>query len=509
MLSVTVLAVGVVHAWTRRAHSSREQVATSFDVQTIAEAGASAPARLLDCRLTRRRFHTHPGFRPTGLCLARRSGSQLADEDILVTPRPDPRKNPGEQFGPMIISNTGKLLWYWPRPYKVHDLKVITYLGRPMLAFFQRRARAAGYYLLLDQHYQPVTRVRAAHGYATNLHELQVTPRGSAYVTADVTVHRPGIGKVTEYVVQEVDIASGKLLFQWRSLRHAGVRDSYEERPRDGSAWDYFHGNSVDPPTATDPVLIISSRNTSSLYGVDRRSGRTNWILGGKRDQFHLARHPSWRFCGQHDAHRLPNGDVMLFDNGGAYMHGRPNCPVHPARVLVFRIDPRHKHVQLVRSISSVPLSRSGSGFSSGYVGSAREESNGDTLVDWGPNRRITEIAPDGRLNLLMRLQYWSYRAVPAAWTGLPTGFPTIAASRRGALVHVYASWNGATQIRSWQLLAGDAPGALAPVGRPVPFADLETSMSLRAPAPYIAARALDAQGAVLGQSSAASVGGG
>ena len=460
-------------------------------------------SRLLSCQLRHRRFHTLPGLRPTAFCVARRQGATPAPEDILVTPRPDPKKNPGHQFGLMIVSPDGKLLWYGRRPDKVHDLKVVSYQGKPVLAFFQKRNGGRGYYQLLDQQYRPVARVRAGHGYSTNLHELALTPQGTAYVTADVTVH-----KVTEYVVEEVDVASGKVLFGWHSLKHAGVRDSYEERPRDGTAWDYFHGNSVDPPTASDPTVLISSRNTSSVYGVDRKTGRTRWILGGKRDQFHISRdHPSWVFCGQHDVHRLPNGDIEMFDNGGTFMHGQPPCPVHPARVLVFKVDARRHRARLVSSISSRPLSANGKGWFSGWVGSARPESNGDTLVDWGgPINRVTEVSPGGRENLFMRLEFWSYRAVPAAWTGQPTGRPLVVAGIQGATVHVYASWNGATQISRWQVLAGSTASRLSPAGGPVPFADLETRVALKIPAPYVAVQALDARGGVLGTSAAVRV---
>jgi hypothetical protein len=503
LAGLAALAGGVVAA-----HQRRVRAAHARALAETRETIKVSSSRLLTCHLQHRRYRTLPGFRPTGFCMARRKGAALADDYILVTPRPDPKKNPGQQFAPMILSNSGKLLWYWPRPGKVHDLKVVTYRGQPALAFFQKLPGGRGYYLLLDQHYRQIARIRAGHGYATNLHELQVTPQDTAYISADVTRRVRGAGKVTEFVVEEVDIASGKVLFEWHSLNEAPVRDSYEERPKSG-AWDYFHGNSIAPPAPGDHTLLISSRNTSSIYAVDRASGRTSWIFGGKRDQFHLLRdHPSWFFCGQHDVHRLANGDIELLDNGGTFMHGNPHCPVHPARVLVFRLDPRHRRARLVKSVSSKPLSSSGRGFFSGWVGSARPEPNGDTLVDWGgPINRVTEVAPDGREDLLLRLEFWSYRGIPATWTGMPGGSPALVASRKGPLVHAYASWNGATRIASWQLLAGSAADALAPAGGPVPFADLDTSMTVSTPSPYVAVRALDAQGRTLGESRAVRVG--
>jgi hypothetical protein len=452
---------------------------------------AKATSGRLDCHPRRRRFHTLPSFKPTGICLVARGGTRLTADKILVTPRPDRKLNPNEQIGPMILSTDGKLLWYEPRPDKVHDLKVIDVGGRRTLAYWQRHGSGGSYYQLLDEHYRPIGRVRAAHGLATDLHELAVGADGNAWLSADVLRHG-----ILEYVVQEIDIATGRLRFEWRSLDHVKPVDSYERRPSNGRPWDYFHGNAIAPPTASDPTVVISSRNTSSLYGVDPKTGRTKWILGGKRDQFGLRR--GWRFCAQHDAHRLPGGDVLLFDNGGTYMHGSPRCGLHAARAMRFRLDTSKRRARLVRSVSSRAISPGG--YFPGWVGSARLASNGDLLVDWGPNLRVTEIGPDGQLKLLLKLQRWSYRAFPAQWVGRPEGAPKIAAQRRGAAVDVWASWNGATEISRWRVLAGPSLDALQPVAT-VPFADLETKAKVRTNEPYVAVEALDAAGHVLGRS--------
>jgi hypothetical protein len=447
----------------------------------------------LSCTLRRPRFHTLPALKPTGFCLAVRRGAPAPTEDLAVTPRPDPRKNPGEQFGLMLLSPDGRLLWYERRPTKVHDLKVVIYHGRPALAFFQQHGRH-GYYQLLDEHYRPLRRITAAHGYSTNLHELQLTG-DTAWVSADVHV-----GSVIEYVVQQRDLDSGRVRFEWHSLRHVSPATSYERRPAHG-AWDYFHGNSIAAPTAADPTMIVSSRNTSSLYGVDPQTGRTRWILGGKRDQFHLPRR--WRFCAQHDVHRLDNGDLMLFDNGGTDMHGTPHCPTHPARAMEFRLDVRRHRVRLIRSMSSRPVSADGRGFFSAFVGSARPLAGGGVAVDWGDTPRVSLFGPGGREDAMLGLQYWSYRAVPVTWDGRPGGTPAVAARRDGDDVDVWASWNGATAVRRWQVLAGPSPDALQPAGAPTAFAGLETEIRVRSNASYLAVQALGAGGTILGRSAA------
>jgi hypothetical protein len=501
LLAVAVAAIVIaVVTVQRRAAAHGSGTVHALNDPTVATFPRSAAGKPLWCRLQHRRFRTRPGFRPEGFCVARHAGMRIAADKILVTPRPDARRNRGEQYGLMIVSNKGRLLWYDPRPYKVHDLKMVSYEGRPALAYFQVR-KGGGHYQLLDEHYQPIAQIRAGHGFSTNLHELQVTPQGTAYVSADVPVRVARIGTVIEYVVQEVDIATGRVLFEWRSLDHVPPIDSYERRPGHGKPWDYFHGNAIAAPIDGEPTVIISSRNTSSLYGVDRETGSTSWILGGKRDQFHLPR--SQVFCAQHDAHRLPNGDVMMFDNGGTYMHGLPRCPLHAARAMTWRLDTKRRTARLVREISSARLPGAGSGFFPGWVGSARMESNGDTLIDWGPPNRITAVTLRGSVGLLLRVQRWSYRAMPARWTGRPGGVPALVAQRHGDVVDLWASWNGATEVRHWQVLAGSSPASLSPLGRPVPFKDLETRIAAQTSARYVAVRALDAAGDALGEARA------
>jgi len=93
-----------------------------------------------------------------------------------------------------------------------------------------------------------------------------------------------------------------------------------------------------------------------------------------------------------------------------------------------------------------------------------------------------------------------TYRAFLFPWSAQPARPPDIAVRRSGGAATVYASWNGATAVASWQVLSGSSPSSLAPVASAA-RGGFETAIA--APGgPYFAVRALDAARRVLGTSS-------
>jgi hypothetical protein len=247
-----------------------------------------------------------------------------------------------------------------------------------------------------------------------------------------------------------------------------------------------------------DANLLVSMRNTSALYKLDRRTGAIIWTLGGRNDSFDLtARHGPWQFCHQHDASELPNGHILVFDNGGSGVA----CPNHPARAEEFALNERAHTVRLVRQFSSRSASLDGRGYFAWYVGSARRLAGGDTLVSWGQIPHVSEFSPTGRLNFDLTLATWTYRAVRDTWLGLPVTRPAIAERPHGRGATVWASWNGATRVRSWRLLAGRSSGRLAVVGARRLRTGFETTIRTRRPARFVAVEALDARGTAIGRS--------
>ncbi|MGH2857857.1 MAG: arylsulfotransferase family protein, partial [Solirubrobacteraceae bacterium] len=291
---------------------------------------------------------------------------------------------------------------------------------------------------------------------------------------------------------QEVDIATGKLLFQWRSIDHVPVTDSYHTPPPPDptTPWDYFHINSigVDP---TDQNLLISSRNTWTVYKVDRHSGEVIWQLGGMHSDFSVDRRGHFAF--QHHVRRHPGGLLTIFDNES----GPPN-EARQSRGLVLRLDERRRHASFVRRYLHHPSVLSPA------LGSVQDLDNGSVFMGWGDSSWFTEYDPRGRVVLDGHLPPGciSYRAFEQAWTGRPWTHPALAVTRARHGANLCASWNGATEHRSWRVLSGRRARSLSAVGT-VDVRGFETRISVRRPHAWVAVEALDADGHVLGRSVA------
>jgi hypothetical protein len=171
------------------------------------------------------------------------------------------------------------------------------------------------------------------------------------------------------------------------------------------------------------------------------------------------------------------------------------NWARHTARVVHQYFLPPSAHRQLAGSQGSVQLL-----------------ADEHVFVGWGQLPFFSEYTYTGKLVYMGSLpgSDESYRTYKCTWRGLPEGPPQIAAQPGGggAAAEVYASWNGATQVASWQLLAGASPHALSPSGPPVARQGFETAIAATSPGPYYAVRALDARGKGLGISQAVTASG-
>lgn len=440
------------------------------------------------------RFHSQPRLDPNRVRVSVPAHGTAPGLVFLAV-----KRGPG-QDGPTIVDDRGRLVWFRPTPphTAATGFRVQRYRGQPVLTWWEGHTRyghGMGEYVILDRHYREVARVRAGDGYMGDHHEFQLTPRGTAYLSVyaprkmDLSaVGGRRDGTIFESIVQEVDVATGRVVWEWHSADHVPVTDGMTP-PKETKPHDYFHVNAVDEDT--DGNLLISARNAHAIYKVDKRSGRVIWKLGGRHSDFALA--PGAHFAFQHDVQRLSDGTISLFDN-----EATPAQADH-SRGLVLRL---HEHP---RTATRVRQYVHPDGLLAGAEGNVQTLPDGHVFISWGPEEHISEFSRGGRLLFDLKLPPGSdsYQAFRFPWHGEPLDRPALAAVRRGDRTTVWASWNGATALRRWQLLAGDDPATLAPVGAPIPRRDFETRITAPTTARYVAVRALDAAGLPLAESRA------
>ncbi len=403
----------------------------------------------------------------------------------------------------MIIDESGELIWFKAVSandtvaVRAFNVRVQRYRGEPVLCWFHGSAlygHGEGHYELYDRSYREVARVAAGNGYQGDLHEFLLTDSGTALFTcygkATGTILVDGVSRRIAYwygVVQEVDVASGKVLFQWRSDEHIGLEASYRPPTTDPSeTWDYFHVNSIaiDP---SDGHLIISARNTWAVYKVHRRTGQVLWTLGGRHSSFQMGL--GTRFAFQHHAVLHPGGVMTIFDNELG-----PPAEARASRGLVLGVDQRARRARLLRQYVHDPPVLCEA------LGSVQTLPNGHVFVGWGPARYFTEYTHDGSVAFEARMAPGakSYRALKQSWTGVPAGPPDFAVARSGAGAHVFVSWNGATGVAQWRVLGGDQRTALVPLGVAAKHG-FETEIEVGDAPLWLSVEALDASGRVLG----------
>ncbi len=439
-------------------------------------------------------FFTRPDLRPPVVTVLH--ADQVSDGEIFLAPS----SGPGQR-GVLILDNAGQIVYFHPTtPNTAMNFRVGRYHGKPVLTWWEGKATSGlgtGTHVVLDQSYREVARVPAGGGLQSDLHEFVLTPHSTALVTsyeqreADLSsVGGPSSGRVIGGVVQELALPSGRVLFEWRSLDHIPVEETHARFQ--GHPLDYFHVNSID--LLADGNLLVSARNTWAVYKVSRASGRVIWRLGGKRSDFTMGR--GTVFAWQHDARHHGHDLVSIFDDGAA-------PPVQPqSRVLVIKLDAKDGRATLVRAYKHRP-----NRLLAKFMGNGQLLPNGNMVVGWGSEPYVTEFAPDGRILFDAKLPRGgeNYRAFRFGWTGLPTTSPAIAVpgGRHGR--SAYVSWNGATEVRTWRLRAGNAPHALADVGTTAKRS-FETRLDVPAGNRFAAAVAVDRLGHDIGHTKTITV---
>ena len=353
------------------------------------------------------------------------SDTSKGNGDIFIAPA-----GGGYPAGPEIVTTTGEVVWFHRLPAGeiATDFRTQTYLGQPVLTWFQSEGQGApggpgpsgpsGTDYIYNDSYQQIATVRAGNGAATNFHEFLITPQNTALIlahtvtTANLTsIGGPADQQAIDGLVQEIDISTGRVLFQWDSAAHVPYADSYTPRPSShGTPWDWFHINAVH--LDTDGNLLVDSRNTWTTFKVDRHTGQIMWQLGGKHSSFTLSAAPGQVlnrdgkiFAWQHDPEAIGGGKYTFFDDESGDLLGS-------SRVVTVQLDLAGRVATLVTSDDQPE------GQIAQSMGNAQTAPSGDLFVGWGDLPYISEFSPSGKLlfNAQLPAGVSSYRAYLLPW---------------------------------------------------------------------------------------------
>lgn len=280
----------------------------------------------------------------------------------------------------------------------------------------QTTSGSMGLYLL-DSNFILIDSIQCVNDVANDGHDFLHLPDGSYHllgtevrildlsgIVTDEGIPGSENATVAGSVVQRFD-AQKNLQFEWRSLDHFDISDVYAYYFTNPDYLDFSHCNSIE--IDNDGNYLLSFRHLNEVTKINSQSGEIIWRLGGKQNQFTFLG-DTMKFSAQHDARRITNGNLTIFDNG-AYNSN----PV--ARAIEYQLDEENKTATAVWQFHEP------NGYSSDFIGNTNRLPNGNTLIDWGGafplEETISFTEVDAVGNIAMELDfvsenYTSYRAV-------------------------------------------------------------------------------------------------
>jgi len=324
-----------------------------------------------------------------------------SDGYIFIAPFPWPPLGPGYMI---ILDNYGVPIFYRRCPTRCMDFKLN---GNGLVTYFNR---SIGKFYALDSSYATIDSFACGNGYSTDVHDLQILDNGNSllmsydFQTVRMDTIVPGgdtAATVIGLIVQELD-ENKNVVFQWRSWDHFKITDATDDIDLTAHTIDYVHGNSVE--LDIDGNLIISCRHMDEITKINRTTGEIIWRLGGENNQFQFVNDPRG-FSHQHDARRISNGNLMLFDNGNLL------SPRYSSS-LEYQLDETNKIASLIWNYSDIP-------HYSSFMGNSHRLDNGRTIIGWGSsfNPAVTEVKKDGTITFeLYFSSAFTYRAFRFPW---------------------------------------------------------------------------------------------
>ncbi len=310
------------------------------------------------------------GARPAWIPVAGTSGSGATDGYLALS-------YPG---GPVIIDNSGRVVWYVASP-------------EPILNSFQ--AHPNGSYTLnnavdpingfrvLDELGRDVKRLTCV-GRLTRFHEVRVQADGDYWIMCndervmDLTALGGQPSVTTEWTVIQHVSEAGVLLFEWDSFDHFDISDNPLSNVANATTINVTHGNAL--AIDSNGNLLVSFRELDEITKINGTSGGVAWRLGGLANQFTFLNDSKGRFDRQHGLVLLENGDIQFLDNSD----------LAPSRLVRYRIDEQARTADLVMEFIDAPLTHTLVG------GNTQVYGNGDALVSFGRSGRVVEVSATG-----------------------------------------------------------------------------------------------------------------
>ncbi|HWU31568.1 MAG TPA: arylsulfotransferase family protein [Marmoricola sp.] len=358
---------------------------------------------------------------------------RAASGDIFVAPYAF-GGTAGYSSGAEILSPDGKkVVWFHPADQgtTISDFRTQEYRGKPVLTFWQGTGLgglAQGVDYIYNAKYQKIAEVHAGNGLSADGHEFLITDRNTALIlaytksTADLTsIGGPANQSVINGVVQEIDIRTGKVLFEWNSADHVPFSESQQPLPKSAATpWDWFHINAVKVDSRGN--LLIDARNTWTAYDVNRQTGKIEWKLGGKNSSFALRSADGTTlndaakiFAWQHDAEDHGHGLLSVFDNesaGAANTGQGASSELSRSRSVKIRLDFKRRTATIVKEYDEPSTALASS------QGNAQLLRTGDIFTGWGSLPRFSEFNASGDLvfDAHFPAGFVSYRAYRLPW---------------------------------------------------------------------------------------------
>lgn len=300
----------------------------------------------------------------------------------------------------MILDGEGSVAWMKP----VAAGSNFQLQKNGLMSYFAKSC-----FYLIDRNFRVVDSVSCVNDAATDAHEFKILDNGNYMLIGTKTVRedhsdfsidtpiqwRGGRNMLVKYnVIQELD-KNKNLIYEWSTQGHFNIADIDPVFLTDTGKIDIPHLNAFDIDSAGN--FLLCPRYTNEVVYVDKKSGDVQWRFGGKRSDFIITEQP-WPFIGQHDARFLPNGNIMLFDNGYSIPG---NC--HNAHSAEYKLNMQSKTAESVWN-GGLP------GVISESTGSTQRLPNGGTLISYGKilegSQNVLFIVVDTSLHVRFHVEF-------------------------------------------------------------------------------------------------------